>query len=146
MRLLASITATVGCLLLSVGTLGVYTTLTDWDILGRTGAIMGLQPDHWRGHWLGTAVAYFALGFGVPLFRRRFVASFAPHSDRVVYHSQRALGSLACSLFSSAFALWISADSLWRGCLSHSSQHRQLVYRSASACQNDQRQRARSAR
>jgi hypothetical protein len=75
MRLLAATTALVGLVLLSVGTFGAYTTLTGWDILGRSGAMMGLQPDHWRGHWLGTAVAYFALGlaflcFAVGLWRR----------------------------------------------------------------------------
>src|SRR3954465_6776721 len=63
MRLLASITAIVGCVLLVVGALGLYSTLTGWEILGRSGAMMGLQPNHWRGHWLGTAVGYLALGF-----------------------------------------------------------------------------------
>ena len=75
MRVLGSITAILGCLLLGLGTLGVYTTLTDWDILGRSGAMMGLQPAHWRGHWLGTSVAYIALGltfvfFALGLWRR----------------------------------------------------------------------------
>lgn len=82
MRLLASITAIVGFVLLSVGTFGVYTTLTGWDILGRSGPMMGMQPDHWRGHWLGTAVAYFALGlaflcFAVGLWRRSRRAAIA---------------------------------------------------------------------
>src|SRR5215475_6506040 len=82
MRLLASITAVVGCLLLSVGALGMYTTLTGWDILGRSGAMMGLQPDHWRGHWLGTSIAYFTLGmafvcFAVGLWRHLRRAAFA---------------------------------------------------------------------
>ncbi len=63
MRLLGSITAIVDGLLLGVGIVGLYTTLTDWEILGRSGAMMGLQPDHWRGHWLGTSIAYVALGF-----------------------------------------------------------------------------------
>ncbi len=75
MRLLASITAVVGCLLLSAGIFGVYTTVTGWDILGREGAMMGLQPNHWRGHWVATAIAYFAVGFiflcfAVGLWRR----------------------------------------------------------------------------
>lgn len=75
MRLLASITAILGCLLLAVGTVGVCTTVTDWDILGRSDSMMGLQPDHWRGAWLGTSIAYFGLGltfvcFAVGLWRR----------------------------------------------------------------------------
>ena len=44
--------------------------------------MMGLQPDHWRGHWLGTAIAYVALGFtflcfAVGLWRRSHRAAFA---------------------------------------------------------------------
>ncbi len=62
MRILALTTATVGCLLVGVGGFGLYSTLTAWDILGRSGALMGLQPDHWRGHWLGTAIVYVVLG------------------------------------------------------------------------------------
>ena len=35
----------------------------------------GLQPDHWRGHWIATAIVYFAVGliflcFAVGLRRR----------------------------------------------------------------------------
>ena len=63
MRVLALITATIGCLLVGVGGFGLHTTITSWDILGRSGALMGLQPNHWRGHWLGTAVVYITLGF-----------------------------------------------------------------------------------
>jgi hypothetical protein len=63
MRLLGLITAIVGSCILGVGTLGLYTTITGWEILGRSGAMMGLQPDHWRGHWLGTSIAYIAFGF-----------------------------------------------------------------------------------
>jgi len=63
MRLLALITVVVGSCVLGVGILGLYTTVTGWEILGRSGAMMGLQPDHWRGHWLGTSIAYIAIGF-----------------------------------------------------------------------------------
>jgi hypothetical protein len=63
MRLLALVIVIVGSCVLGVGVLGLYTTMTGWEILGRSGAMMGLQPEHWRGHWLGTSVAYIALGF-----------------------------------------------------------------------------------
>ena len=62
MRLLALIAGSIGCLLVCVGGLGLNSTITGWDILGRSGALMGLQPDHWRGHWLGTALVYISLG------------------------------------------------------------------------------------
>jgi len=62
MRVLALTVSVVGLLLVAFGIFGVYTTITDWDILGRSGSMMGLQPDHWRGHWLGTAVMYGSIG------------------------------------------------------------------------------------
>ncbi|PYV62798.1 MAG: hypothetical protein DMG97_39470, partial [Acidobacteria bacterium] len=62
MRVLALIAATVGCLLVTVGGFTLRTTITSWDILGRSGALMGLRPDHWRGNWLGTAIVYITLG------------------------------------------------------------------------------------
>jgi len=82
MRVLALTVGVVGLLLVAVGIFGVFTTVTSWDILGRSGAMMGLQPDHWRGHWLGTAIAYVALGFtflcfAVGLWRRSHRAAFA---------------------------------------------------------------------
>ena len=58
MRVLALIAATVGCLLVGVGGFGLHITIMSWDILGRSGALMGLQPEQWRGHWLGTAGVY----------------------------------------------------------------------------------------
>src|SRR6266403_2973067 len=75
MRVLALTVGVVGLLLVAFGIFGVYTTTTDWDILGRSGAMMGLQPNHWRGHWLGTAIAYTVLGltflcFAVGLWHR----------------------------------------------------------------------------
>jgi hypothetical protein len=75
MRLLALITVIVGSFVLAVGILGLYSTVTGWEILGRSGAMMGLQPDLWRGHWLGTSIVYIALGlmflcFAVGLWRR----------------------------------------------------------------------------
>src|SRR4051794_35368400 len=75
MRLLAFIAGSIGCLLVGVGGLGLESTISGWEILGRSGELMGLQPDHWRGHWLGTAVAYIALGitficFAIGLWRR----------------------------------------------------------------------------
>ena len=74
MRVLALIIAAIGGLLIGVGAYGLHTTVTGWDILGRSGALMGLQPDHWRGHWLGTAGAYIVLGaafvcFAIGLWR-----------------------------------------------------------------------------
>ena len=82
MRVLALTVGVVGLLLVAVGIFGGFTTVTSWDILGRSGAMMGLQPDHWRGHWLGTAIAYVALGFtflcfAVGLWRRSHRAAFA---------------------------------------------------------------------
>ena len=82
MRILALTIATVGCLLVGVGGFGLYSTLTAWDILGRSGALMGLQPDHWRGNWLGTTIVYVLLGFtflcfAVGLWRRSHRAAFA---------------------------------------------------------------------
>jgi hypothetical protein len=82
MRVLALITATIGCLLVTVGGFGLYTTITGWDVLRRSGEFMGLQPDHWRGHWLGTAVVYVALGlvflsFTIGLWRRSRRATVA---------------------------------------------------------------------
>ena len=75
MRVLAFIAGSIGCLLIGVGGFGLHTTITGWEILGRSGELMGLQPDHWRGHWLGTAVAYIVLGitffcFAIGLWRR----------------------------------------------------------------------------
>jgi hypothetical protein len=74
MRLLALIAASIGCLLAGVGGLGLYTTITMWKILGRSGELMELQRDHWRGHWLGAAVVYIVLGitffcFAIGLWR-----------------------------------------------------------------------------
>ena len=82
MCILALTTATVGCLLVGVRGFGLYSTLTAWDILGRSGALMGLQPDHWRGNWLGTTIVYVLLGFtflcfAVGLWRRSHRAAFA---------------------------------------------------------------------
>jgi hypothetical protein len=62
MRFLALVAALFGTLLVGVGTFGLHTTLTTWDILGRSGAQLGLDPDHWRGHWLATAVVYLVVG------------------------------------------------------------------------------------
>ena len=75
MRVLAFIAGSIGCLLIGVGGFGLHTTITGWELLGRSGELMGLHPDHWRGHWLGTAVAYIVLGitflcFSIGLFRR----------------------------------------------------------------------------
>jgi hypothetical protein len=82
MRVLAVIAAALGCLLVAVGGFALHTTLTAWDILGGSGALMGLQPDHWRGHWLGTAVVYIILGlaflgFATPLWRRSLRAAMS---------------------------------------------------------------------
>ena len=82
MRVLALIVAAVGCLLVGIGGFGLHTTFSAWDILGQSGALMGLQPDHWRGHWVGTTVAYITLGivffsFAVGLWRRSRRAAFA---------------------------------------------------------------------
>jgi hypothetical protein len=81
MRILALITAAVGFVLLVVGGFGLQTTISAWDILGRSGVAMGLQPDYWRGHWLGTAIIYIALGFmflgfSVGMWRRSRRAAF----------------------------------------------------------------------
>jgi len=62
MRFLALLTALLGCLLIGVGGFGLQTTIAAWDILGGSGAAMGLQPDHWRSHWVATAVVYIAVG------------------------------------------------------------------------------------
>jgi len=82
MRVLALIAATVGCLLVTVGGFTLRTTITSWDILGRSGALMGLRPDHWRGNWLGTAIVYITLGlvflfFALGLWRRSRRATVA---------------------------------------------------------------------
>jgi hypothetical protein len=81
MRILALITAAVGFLLLVVGGFVLHTTISAWDIFGRSGVAMGLRPDHWRGHWVGTAVVYIALGFtfvcfAVGMWRRSRGAAF----------------------------------------------------------------------
>ena len=82
MRLLALIAASIGCLLVCVGGFGLHSTITGWDILGRSGALMGLQPDRWRGHWLGTALVYISLGvtflcFAIGLWRGSRSAAIA---------------------------------------------------------------------
>ena len=82
MRLLALIAGSIGCLLVCVGGLGLNSTNTGWDILGRSGLLMGLQPDHWRGHWLGTALVYISLGvtflcFAIGLWRGSRSAAIA---------------------------------------------------------------------
>jgi hypothetical protein len=138
MRVLALTVAVVGLLLLAFGIFGVYTTVTDWEILGRSGSMMGLQPDHWRGHWLGTAVMYGALGLTFLCFPVGLWRHFVRHSHCMVYHSQCVLGSLVHSLPCSAISLWLSADSVSRGCVSHCTQRRQLGFRSeAAARQSD---------
>lgn len=75
MRVLALIVAAGGCLLVGIGGFGLHTAIRAWDILGQGGALMGLQPDHWRSHWLGTAVVSITLGmvffcFAIGLWRR----------------------------------------------------------------------------
>jgi hypothetical protein len=82
MRLLALVIVIIGSWVLGVGILGLYTTITGWEIVGRSGAMLGLQPEHWRGHWLGTSVAYIALGltfvcFALGLWRRSPSAAIA---------------------------------------------------------------------
>jgi hypothetical protein len=82
MRVLALIAAGVGFLLVAVGSFELHTTISAWDILGRSAVAMQLQPDQWRGHFLGWSVAYIALGlmflfFTVGLWRRSRRAAIA---------------------------------------------------------------------
>src|SRR5207249_11838793 len=77
-------------------------------------------------------------GVHLSLFCRGLVAPLAPRSFRVVHHSQRTLSSLACAVLSPSTSLRFSADSGWRGCVSHYSQRRQLDSCSESAaCESD---------